>query len=407
MTGPASDEPHGRWAALWLLAIALVSGMSTWFSASAVIPQLDVVWDLDGTTKAWLTIAVQIGFVVGALVSASLSLADVVPARTVIATSAIAASIANLVIVAVDTPWPAIALRFLTGFFIAGVYPPAFKLISTWHRTSRGFALGVLGGAIVLGNATPHLVNAVGGVEWQRVIVATSVLSALGGLAALAVRDGPFEFPRAVFDPRQVRLVLANRGVRLATIGYVGHMWELFAMYAWILVFLTDHLAADGRPDRSTAAFLTFVTVALGGVGSFVAGRLSDRTLGRTGTARLSLWISGTCAATVGLLFDAPTPIVVAVVFVWGLAIVADSAQFSAMVTELADQSYVGTALTVQTALGFTITVATIWLIPIVEAAISWRWAFMILVIGPAIGIWAMNRLRSLPEAARLTGGRA
>lgn len=398
-------HPTQRWRTLILLSIVLVFGMSTWFSASAVIPQLELVWDLTPTTKAWLTIAVQLGFVAGALVSAALNLADLIAPRLVIAGGGIGAGVANLLLVTTDDPALGIALRFFTGFFMAGVYPPAFKLISTWFRDQRGTALGTLAGAIILGNAMPHLVNGLGGVDWTNVIYATTALSVTGGLIALVLHDGPFGFPTASFDPRQLGRVFANRGVRLASIGYFGHMWELFAMYAWFAVFVSDHLRVKGSVVLPAAAFITFAVIAMGSPGSYIGGRISDR-LGRTKTTIGLLTVSGMCSLLIGLSFGGPTWLLVGIGLVWGLTVVADSAQFSAMVTEVADQSYVGTALTMQIAIGFTVTVITIWLIPIIEVAVSWQWAFAILALGPVAGIAAMMRLRKLPEAALIAGGR-
>lgn len=400
----AGDEPQGRWRALGFLAAALVLGMSTWFSASAVIPQLTGIWDLTDTSKAWLTIAVQLGFVAGALVSAAMNISDRVSPRYVVLAGGVGAGVANLLILTANGAPVGIPLRFVTGFFMAGVYPPAFKLISTWFRRSRGEALGVLVGAIILGNALPHLVNGLGGVDWRSVIVVTAVLSIGGGLVALAVEEGPYEFPQGDFDPRQVTKVFANRGVRLASIGYFGHMWELYAMYTWFLVFFTAHLTARGEQTLPTAAFVTFAVIAMGALGAWMAGKIADR-WGRTNTTIWILTTSGLCSLGIGLLFDGPSWLVVIVGLIWGFSVVADSAQFSAMVTETSDQSYVGTALTMQLAIGFTVTVATIWLIPLVEEVVTWRWAFSLLAIGPAIGIAAMIRLRSLPEARQLAGG--
>lgn len=407
---PSSDpkaavaEPAGRWIALVTVSVALVLGMSTWFSASAVIPQLDDVWHLSSTGRAWLTIAVQLGFVAGALVSGVLNVSDRFRARFVILVGGVGAGAANLAVASLGDVGPAIVMRFATGFFMAAVYPPAFKLISTWFRKGRGLALGTLAGALITGTALPHLVNFLGSVDWRDVIVATSALSAMGGLLALTVREGPYPFPRSAFDPRQVGKVFASRAVRLASIGYFGHMWELFAMYAWFLVFFSDHVESGGAEALPGAALVTFLVISAGGPGSFVAGVLADR-WGRSNTTILALAISGACSLGIGLLYEAPTWLVVAVGLLWGLTVVADSAQFSAIVTEVADQSYVGTALTMQLAVGFTITVATIWLIPVLEEALSWRWAFAILALGPVVGIAAMRRLRSLPESARIAGG--
>jgi len=385
---------QGRWLALGLMAATLVMGMSTWFSASAVLPQLRDAWDLSPGVSAWLTIAVQIGFVVGAVVSSLFNLPDVVAPRHVILGGALGAALANVLLRVAGGPAVGILLRFATGFFLAGVYPPAFKLMSTWFRGARGLALGVLAAAIVVGNGMPHLVNGLGGLDWQVVIYATSALTLAGGLIAeFAVEQGPYPFPTATFDPRQAGRVFADRGVRLATLGYVGHMWELFALYAWFAAFFADALRAWGAPVGSNAAYGTFALFLAGGLGCWLGGLLADR-WNKPDLTALMMIVSGTCALLIGFLFGASPWLILAVALVWGVAVVADSAQFSTMVTEFADQAYVGTALTLQLAAGFTVTVATIWLIPLLQEAVGWRWAFAILAPGPLVGVLAMLRLK-------------
>lgn len=400
-----TDAPVGRWRALTLLSLTLVLSMSTWFSASAVIPQLRAVWSLSPTAAAWLTIAVQVGFVCGALASSLLNLSDIVAPRHVLLGGAIGAAAANAGLLTVGAPAAGIALRFGTGVFLAGIYPPALKLMSTWFLRGRGNALGILVGALVVGNAMPHLINGLGGLDWRVVIAATSLLTLAGGLIAeFAVRDGPFPFPKAVFDPRQAARVFANRGVRLASFGYFGHMWELFAMYAWFLAFFSEQLLSRGSAAGAAAAYASFAVIAVGGVGCWIGGLLGDR-WGRTRTTALMMALSAVCAIGIGLLFGAPTWLVLLVGLLWGFTVVADSAQFSTMVTELADQAYVGTAVALQLAIGFTLTVATIWLIPLAVQAVGWRWAFAILAPGPVLGVVAMLRLKNSPEAAHIAGG--
>ena len=401
---PLSSDPEGRLLPLVLLTIALVLGISTWFSATAVVPQLTDAWTLSSTGRAWLTISVILGFVAGALFSSALNVADRVRPQVVMLVGAVGAGIANLGLIWADGVELGVLLRLVTGFFLAGVYPPSFKLISTWFRKGRGMALGVLAAGIILGNATPHLANALGGIDWQSVIYATSAMSVAGGVVAFLVEDGPFEFPRSLFDPRQVGLVFANRGVRLASIGYFGHMWELFAMAAWFLVFFGDHLIADGEQALPLAAFITFLVITMGAAGSWAGGFIADR-WGRTNFTILMLTISGLCSLGIGFLFGGPTWPIIVVGLIWGFTVVADSAQFSAMVTEVGDQSYIGTALTMQIAIGFTISAATIWIIPLVEEVTTWRWAFAVLALGPLVGIAAMLRLKRLPEAAKIAGG--
>ena len=380
--------------ALALLALALVLSMSTWFSATAVVPQLREEWNLSNDGAAWLTIAVQLGFVAGAFLSSFLSVADVLPPRLVILGGAVGAAAANALVATADGPRSAIPLRAATGFFLAGVYPPALKLMATWFRLGRGLALGTLVGALTIGSAAPHLVNGVGGLDWKLVVLATSALTTAGGLVAAAfVPEGPYPFDRARFDPRQVGRVLRNRAVRLASLGYFGHMWELYAMWAWFLVFFRDGHGGDG----TEAAYAAFAVIGVGGLGCVVAGAVADR-VGRAETAAAAMLVSGACALVIGLLVDAPTWLVLALGLVWGFSVVADSALFSTLVTEHADQAYVGTALAFQLAIGFTLTAATIWLLPIAEDAVGWRWAFALLAPGPALGVLAMLRLRRAPS---------
>jgi MFS family permease len=274
--------------------------------------------------------------------------------------------------------------------------------MATWFRRGRGVALGVAVGALTLGSALPHLVNGLGGLDWRVVIGVTSLLTLAGGLlVAAAVPEGPLPFPRAVFAPRQGLRVLTSRGVRLASLGYFGHMWELYAMWAWFLLFVSEALDADS----AAPAYATFAVIGVGALGCWAGGVLGDR-FGRTSTNAAMMAVSGTCAIVVGLLLEAPAWLLLAVSLLWGFAVVADSAQFSTMVTELADQAYVGTALALQLAVGFALTVATIWLVPVWEDWLGWRWAFALLAPGPALGIVAMLRLRASPDAARIAGGR-
>ena len=375
--------------ALALLALALVLSMTTWFSATAVVPQLRDEWNLSSNGAAWLTISVQLGFVAGALLSSLGNVADVFAPRTVILAGAAGAAAANALVSATSSAAQAAPLRALTGFCLAGVYPPALKLMSTWYRRGRGLALGTLVGALTIGSALPHLVNGLGGLDWQLVVYVTSALTLLGGLIAWRfVPEGPYPFPRAPFDPRQLRLVLRNRGVRLASLGYFGHMWELYAMWAWFLIFFRDGHGGGAE----SAAYATFVVIGIGGIGCVVAGTIADR-IDRATVAASAMIASGACALLIGIAVDAPTWVVLALALVWGFFVVADSPIFSTLVTEHADQSYVGTALAFQLAIGFALTVVTIWLVPVLEDEVGWRWAFAFLAPGPALGTVAMLRL--------------
>ena len=391
------QDPPGRWRALVILASAMLLGMTTWFSATAVVPQLRDLWALTSAQSAWMTIAVQLGFVVGALTSAVLNLADRVPPRRLMLYGGAGAALANVLLLASPPIVLAILLRAVTGFCLASVYPPAMKAMATWFKVKRGTALGIMVGALTVGSAAPHLVNGLGGLDWRVVILATSLMSLAGGLLAEYLgRDGPFDFPRAVFDPRKAWQAFSDRPVYLASIGYFGHMWELYAMWAWFSVFFADVLTQQAiTAPLAWGAIATFVVIGVGAIGCWVGGMLGDR-WGRGRATSLAMIISGCCAVIIGLIPAAAWPVVLVVGLVWGFWVVADSAQFSTVITELGDQAYVGTALTLQLAIGYVLTVPTLWLIPVVHAAHGWPAAFGLLALGPVVGTIAMQKLAGL-----------
>ena len=395
-----------RWRVLAWICLAELGALSLWFSATAIIPALRTAW-MSTDAQAWLSMAVTLGFVVGTVASAVLTLADFVGARRLFVLSAVGGALVNAALLIVIESLPLVLLaRFLTGIAMAGTYPPAMKLAASWFVADRGLAVGSLVGALTVGGALPHLINFAGGLAWWPVIAGTS-LAALGAAFVMAtlVRDGPHIQARAPFNPACLGELLRSRGVLLANLGYFGHMWELYAMWSWIGLYLLEAFTRAGLPAAPRlGALATAAVIGVGGVSCVVGGLVADR-IGRTATTMLAMVGSGTCAIVVGLVFDRPALLMI-VALVWGFTIIADSAQFSAAVTELAPPAYVGTALSLQTSLGFLLTLVSTWLVPRAVEAWGWPMAFAFLAPGPFLGTLAMAALRRLPESAKLAQGR-
>lgn len=393
---------------LFLLSVAELLAMSLWFTGTAVLPQVTALWHSGLALGSWLTIAVQIGFSLGAIVFALFNISDVFSPIFVFVVSALAASAANAAFAWVaHEPLTAIILRGATGFFLAGVYPVGMKIIAGWFERGRGLALGIMIGALTVGSAVPHGLNSVGGIAWRNVVLLGSAQAVLGALiVAIAVRQGPYAMPKSQLDVSQVLEIVRNRPLRLANLGYLGHMWELYGFWGWIAVVFA---ASAGWP-RSKYEMAAALAIAIGAVGCIWAGAASDKLQDHSASARvaqrarvtlIAMAVSSTCCVVAALVFHHPM-LLLWVSIVWGIAVIADSAQFSTIISEVSDKSYVGTALTCQVAIGFLLTAFSIRFLALIAAHYGWAWALASMSVGPLLGIWAMIGLQTgSPATAR------
>jgi MFS family permease len=394
----------GAWSVLARVALAELLGMSLWFGAAAVAPQMAAELGFTSAAAGRLTEVVQIGFVLGTLTSAILTLSDRIPPRVLVAVSALLGALANGAIAVVPMGSDGVlALRFATGFALAGVYPPGMKMLAAWFVRGRGTALGILVGALTLGKASPYLLNAIGSESWRVNMLTISGMAVVAAALAATVRPGPYGVGAAPFDIRKAVLIFRDRPVRLASFGYFGHMWELYAMWTWVPVMIRASFELRGADPRLAEA-ASFAVIGAGALGCMAGGIAADR-IGRTAVTSIALAISGACCLAVGFLYGGPPFLLILLAVVWGASVVADSAQFSASTTELADPRYVGSALTMQIAIGFLLTIVSIRLIPGILDRVGWEWAFVALAPGPVFGIWSMLKLRRLPEAAKIAHG--
>ena len=391
------DDHPARWRMLALLAAAELFGMSLWFAAAAVGGQLATRLSVTPQQASWLTPMVQLGFVFGTAAAALLNLADVLPSKWYFTAAALAGAVLNAAILGTNSFAITLVFRFFTGFALAGVYPPAMKMASTWFKARRGLAIGTVVGALTVGKASPYLVHALPNAGIATVILAASGFAVLAALlVGLFYEDGPYPFPPRPFSWGLVHSVVSGKEWRLATGGYLGHMFELYSFWTWIPLFITESLVAEGMTRNehtaSLSSLVAFTTIAIGGVGCIWGGLVADAK-GRERLVIISLVLSGTCALLMPLVFGQTLWLLTPLALGWGFFVIADSAQFSALVTEAVPAHAVGTALTIQTSAGFLLTsVCTLLVYPIV-GVVGWKWLFPVLALGPVFGIAMIRRL--------------
>jgi len=402
-------EEGRRWRNLALISLATVLSLTVWFSTNAIAPVLEVERGFSGSDIAWLTIAVQLGFVLGTLLIAFTNLADLMNTRTLFAISAVLAGVSNVALSFVPGGiLISLVLRVLCGMFLGGVYPPGMKIVSGWFRSGRGIAIGTMVAALTLGSGSPHLLKSVFIAEWETTLYISSILAAVAGaIVYFLVQDGPFDVPASRFNPRYFLSTIRARSTRMVLFGYLGHQWELYAMWSSIPIFLAAVFGSKSLIGGSLelAGLITFTVFISGAAASVAAGVIAER-IGRTATTTIMMALSGGSALFIGFLPMELGFLISIVALVWGASVIADSAQFSTALTELSEDAYRGTALTFQTGIGFLVTIPPIWLTPVVANDWGWGPAFAILGIGPIFGITAMLKLRAMPESLACAMGR-
>lgn len=407
-TGPRARHQQG------LVVIGQVLALSCWFSASAVSADLRTVLGIGDQASVLLATAVQLGFVIGALGSALLNLADRVPAPVLYCVSSVTAAVCTALIALVVRDYATVVLlRLLTGVSLAGVYPVGMKLMASWATpATRARALGLLVGGLTLGSAMPLLIRGFHGLPWQGVLLTAAGLTGLGGLLVLlTVRLGPsVDGRRGTFAPGYVVTMFRHTKPRLANLGYLGHMWELYALWTWLPVFVLASQVRSGGTTGALVSVVSFAAIGLAGlVGCLAGGWAADR-FGRAPAAVAALAVSGTCCLLSPLFFGASLPVLTVLLLVWGAAVIADSGVFSTALSESVDQQYVGTALTAQTAFGFLLTIVSIQLVSLLAGVVTWQYAFVVLALGPVVGARAMHRFgrtgtRPQPASSPSPGG--
>ncbi|MHA1987577.1 MAG: MFS transporter [Promethearchaeota archaeon] len=392
---------------LAIVSISLLFTVTVWFSANAITPQLKNLWNLNEADLALLSTILIIGFVIGGFIYSVFNLPDIFKTPLFFSFNAFLAALVNYLAVFSPNFIIFISFRFITGFFLAGVYPTSMKLISSWYKRNRGFAIGILLGALTSGSGLPYIFNLTGLPNWRILLSISSLLALFGSiLIFIFIKEGPHLVKGAKFKFSNIKVLFSKKSIRYANYAYFGHMWELYAFWVWIPAFLKEvHIQTNPGIDFtfyfSLGTFLVFIS---GAFGNIIGGKVADK-IGRTKFNILMSAISGVSSLIIGFfLNNYILALIIAVI--WGLTIVPDSPQYSAMISELSDPAYIGTSLAIQTAIGFAISNITIWLLPIIVELIGWTFGFSFLVIGPIFGIISLEKLRREPDSEKIALGK-
>jgi MFS family permease len=383
------------------IVLSQFAGASVWFAGNAVLPDLQRTWGLPPEALGDLTAAVQLGFIAGTLAFAVLAISDRYSPRKIYVACSVLAALANAAAWLVAPSLLALlGLRFATGFFLAGIYPVGMKIASGWYRSDLGKALGFQVGALVLGTAFPHLVRCLGqALPWEAVMLAVSALALAGGATMFAlVPDGPYLQSGSSFNPKALAMIFRSARFRASAFGYFGHMWELYAFWAFVPALIAAHaaLTADHALD---VPLLTFAVIAAGALGCVVGGIFSPR-FGSAPVAYAQLGASGLCCLASPLALHLPAPAFVAYLIVWGIVVAGDSPQFSALNARYAPGDLVGSALTIVNCIGFAITIPSIQLLNHGIGLVGVEYVFLALVPGPLLGLAALAPLLRAPPAS-------
>ena len=376
------------------IIFSLFAGTSLWFAGNAVLADLQRHWGLSSDALAYLISSVQLGFIAGTLVFAVLAISDMFPARRVFLICSLLGALCNAgVSLFADGLTSLVVFRLLTGFFLAGIYPIGMKIAAGWYQRDLGKAMGFLVGAVVLGTAFPHLLKSLGhSLPWWSVVLSVSAIAAFGGFVMFVlVPDGPYLSNGAKFDPGALRMIFRSRQFRSSACGYFGHMWELYAFWAFVPVMLATYIGS-GTTVRLDISLWAFLIIGAGAIGCVAGGFLT----GKFGSARVAsaqLAISGICCIASPFLFSTSPPVFLLFLLIWGATVVGDSPQFSTLNAHYAPKGLVGSALTIVNCIGFSITIVSIQLLSYASHYFDTRWLFLLLTVGPVAGLYAMRPL--------------